>query len=318
MVLVLCLCVFSACEEETIPVVVSPKPSIIFLAQGNSDAYWNDMRMGAAKAAKELNVDLDWRFPLRENDLDSQLAVLNSIRLELTNGASLPADGLIISPYDPESIRNDMIFLDRLGVPIIIADVPVSYTGIVANITAKDFEAGQELGNALALKLEEKGRIIMIRNDEFCAKTSERERGFRVALSKFPDMILISSTLYAGNEEFIPELERILSSNVTVDAIFVPNEAVAVTIGKSLQNFPERNNVIIACGDAAIALYEEGVVDIIVISDPEQIGYLCVKTMARYLDGSLVPKKIDVGISIQIRDHKPEYQEGIPPGDLEE
>ncbi len=48
---------------------------------------------GARRAAKELDVDITWRGPLREDDRDSQVA-------EVENAAARRVSGIVLAPLD--------------------------------------------------------------------------------------------------------------------------------------------------------------------------------------------------------------------------
>src|SRR3989442_13129276 len=48
------------------------RTTIAVIPKGTSHVFWQSIHAGAAKAESELNVEIVWRGPLREDDRDSQ------------------------------------------------------------------------------------------------------------------------------------------------------------------------------------------------------------------------------------------------------
>ncbi|HVD77822.1 MAG TPA: sugar ABC transporter substrate-binding protein, partial [Vicinamibacteria bacterium] len=46
------------------------RTTIAVIPKGTSHVFWQSIHAGAAKAASELNVEIVWRGPLREDDRD--------------------------------------------------------------------------------------------------------------------------------------------------------------------------------------------------------------------------------------------------------
>ena len=55
--------------------------------------FWQSIHAGARRAAKELDVDITWRGPLREDDRDSQVA-------EVENAVARRVSGIALAPLD--------------------------------------------------------------------------------------------------------------------------------------------------------------------------------------------------------------------------
>ena len=67
--------------------------SIAVIPKGTSHAFWQSIHAGARKAGAELNVDIAWRGPLREDDRDAQVA-------EIENAVGRGVSGIVLAPLD--------------------------------------------------------------------------------------------------------------------------------------------------------------------------------------------------------------------------
>ncbi len=67
--------------------------SIAVIPKGTSHAFWQSIHAGARKAGSELNVDIAWRGPLREDDRDAQVA-------EIENAVGRGVSGIVLAPLD--------------------------------------------------------------------------------------------------------------------------------------------------------------------------------------------------------------------------
>ena len=67
--------------------------SIAVIPKGTSHAFWQSIHAGALKAASELDVDIAWRGPLREDDRDAQV-------VEIENAVGRGTSGIVLAPLD--------------------------------------------------------------------------------------------------------------------------------------------------------------------------------------------------------------------------
>ena len=65
--------------------------NIAVIPKGTSHVFWQSIHAGAIKAARELDVDIVWRGPLREDDRDAQVT-------EVEGFVSRGASGIVLAP----------------------------------------------------------------------------------------------------------------------------------------------------------------------------------------------------------------------------
>src|SRR5207237_8589566 len=80
------------------------KLTIAVIPKGTSHEFWKSIHAGAIKAARELSspgneVEVIWKGPLREDDRDQQIQVVEGF-------ASQGVDGIVLAPvYDCALVR---------------------------------------------------------------------------------------------------------------------------------------------------------------------------------------------------------------------
>src|SRR5262245_53035762 len=62
---------------------------IAVIPKGTTHEFWKSVHAGAVKAAKELDVDIVWKGPLKEDDLKSQIDLVQSFTAQRVSGILL-------------------------------------------------------------------------------------------------------------------------------------------------------------------------------------------------------------------------------------
>src|SRR5262245_33582819 len=205
--------------------------NIAVIPKGTSHAFWQSVHAGARRAAKELDVDLTWRGPLREDDRDSQVA-------EVENAAARRVSGIVLAPLDEVALVAPVMNAKRGGVPVVIFDSGLKGGEIVSFVATDNDKGGELAGEHLGKTLGGKGKVILMRYAEGHDSTSRREEGFLKALKAFPGIEILSSNQYVGAdvEGAYKRAEAILSryknadGSLGVDGIFAPNESSAFAV----------------------------------------------------------------------------------------
>ena len=165
--------------------------NIAVIPKGTSHAFWQSVHAGARRAAKELDVDITWRGPLREDDRDSQVA-------EVENAAARRVSGIVLAPLDEVALVAPVMNAKRGGVPVVIFDSGLKGGEIVSFVATDNDKGGELAGEHLGKTLGGKGKVILMRYAEGHDSTSRREEGFLKALKAFPGIEILSSNQYVG------------------------------------------------------------------------------------------------------------------------
>src|SRR6476469_7647721 len=134
-------------------VAVSPK--------GTTHEFWKSINAGAFKArdelaAKGVKVDVIWKGPLREDDRDQQIQVVE-------NFTTRRVSGIVLAPLDSQAMVIPVRNAVQSGIPVVIMDSDLKSDQYVSFVATDNFKGGQLAGEHLATLLNGKGNVILLR-----------------------------------------------------------------------------------------------------------------------------------------------------------
>jgi ribose transport system substrate-binding protein len=279
-----------------------PALRIAVIPKGSTHEHWLRVRVGAERAAAELTaagtpVEVIWKAPLREDDREQQVQVVEGF---ISQGIS----GLVLAPLDSRALERPVEEAARTGIPTVIFDSALANPEkAVSYVSTDNGRGGRLAGRRMGELLGGKGRVLMLRYQEGSAATEEREQGFLDELrTVFPGIEVVSSDQYAGATRDTAKrtsenlLNRFASS---VDGIFTPNESSTAGMLLALQDIGKAGAITFVGFDYSSAFLEplkRGELKGFIVQNPVNMGYLSVKTMADHLQGKPVPKTVDTGV----------------------
>jgi len=281
-------------EEGKITIAVIPK--------GTTHEFWKSIHAGAVKAAKETGVEIIWKGPLKEDDRESQITVVENF---LARGVS----GIVIAPLDDVALRRPVSEAMRKGIEVVIIDSDLKSEDYVSFVATDNYVGGRKGGEYLGKILGGKGKVVMLRYQEGSASTVNRERGFMEAIAQFPGIEVVSSNQYGGatsgtaqtaSENLLAPL-RTAEGTLTIEGIFCPNESTTFGMLRALQTGGFAGKVKFVGFDSSemlVKAMENGEINGLVLQDAMNMGYLGVKTLTSHLRGESVERRIDTGSAV--------------------
>ncbi len=296
------------------------KLTIAVIPKGTTHEFWKSIHAGANKAASELSaqgteVEVIWKGPLREDDREQQIQVVEGFTTQGVNG-------IVLAPLDNRALVRPVEEAKRAGVPTVIIDSALESDAFVSFVATDNRKGGSLAADRMGQLLGGKGKVLLLRYAEGSASTTEREEGFVSQLKqKFPDIVLVSSDQYAGATR---DTAKRASENLLnrfgddVQGIFTPNESSTAGMLSALQDIGKAGKISFVGFDASqtfIDAMRANQLHGIVVQNPFNMGYLGVRTMVEQLSGKTVEKKIDTGVMIVTKDNLelPEIQTLLHP-----
>ena len=294
--------------------------TIAVIPKGTTHEFWKAIHCGAVKAQKELEgkgykVNVIWKGPLREDDRDQQIQVVESF-------VTRKVDGIVLAPLDSTALVAPVESAANLKVPVVVIDSGLKTDRIVSYISTDNYKGGQLAADRLAELLNKKGKVILLRYAVGSASTEEREAGFLEGLKKYPDIKVISSDQRAGATR---DLAYQVSQNLLtrfgreVEGIFVPNESSTVGMMMALRDIKKAGGVVKLVGfDAGTQLIDgikKGDIQGLVVQNPVKMGYLGVMTVVEHVEKKKVEKRVDTGVTMVTKENmeQPEIKELLNP-----
>ncbi len=134
--LVLGLCNAAACKKRT-------TDAIAVIPKGTTHEFWKSVHAGAEKAGQELGVNIIWKGPLREDDREDQIKVVE-------NFINMRVKGIVLAPLDDTALVPVVTDAVRAGIPVIAFDSSIKTDEIVSFVATDNYRGGKLAGEHLA------------------------------------------------------------------------------------------------------------------------------------------------------------------------
>src|SRR5437867_10051758 len=149
---------------------------IAVIPKGTTHEFWKSIHAGAIEASRELSgqgapVDIIWKGPLREDDREQQIQVVEGF-------TSQGVDGIVLAPLDSKALVRPVEEAKRLGIPTVVIDSGLESDQIVSFVATDNHKGGELAGDELGRLLGGKGKALLLRYHEGPASTEARERDF--------------------------------------------------------------------------------------------------------------------------------------------
>ncbi len=317
-VILLFIALVSSCSKQERPASGSAV-TVAVIPKGTTHEFWKSIHAGAVKASRELGVDVIWKGPLKEDDREAQISVMEDF-------ISRRVSGIIVAPLDDRALVTPVEEAVRAGIPVVIIDSDLR-TDTYVSFAATDNYLGGRLGaRHLATLLGGKGKVIMLRCHEGAASTTAREQGFLDEIATFREILVVSAnqfggatteTAYRASENLLGPLMK-TDGTLSIDGIFTVNESTTFGMLRALQDAALAGKVTFVGFDSSPKLVEalgSGQLHGLVLQNPFAMGYEGVKAMVAHLKGESVPKRIDTGVVVATPENmrSPEIAERLSP-----
>ena len=277
------------------------KLQIAVIPKGSTHEYWKTIHAGAQRAGDELGVDILWKGPMKEDDRDDQISVVEDF-------VTKKVDGIVLAPLDDTALRTPVMEAQKANIPVVVIDSGLKDVTPVSFVATDNFKAGKLGGERLGKLLNGKGKVMMLRYAEGSASTTERENGFLEGIKETPGITVVSDNQYGGvtTDTAQKASENLLSrfapgGQSTVDGIFCPNESTTFGMLRALQEAKLAGKVRFVGFDSSDLLVQglkDGQIDALVLQNPDLMGYTGVKCLVQSIRGQKVDAKIDTGATV--------------------
>jgi ribose transport system substrate-binding protein len=288
----------------------SPPPSsaaahrttIAVIPKGTTHVFWRSVHAGALRAAHELDVDIVWQGPQREDDRAGQIRVVEDM-------ITRHVDAIVLAPLDATALNPVAGEARGEHIPIVVFDSGMTWDGQVSFVATDNAAGGALAAEHVATLLGDHGRVMVMRYQEGSDSTTQRERGFLDAMrGRHPNIEIVSENQYGGatTESAYATAESLLVRFTDVDAAFTPNESTTFGMLRALRDSSRAGAsaehrvrlVGFDANDAMVDALRAGDIDGLVLQNPARMGELAVRTAVASLRGQHVDARIDTGAAL--------------------
>ena len=293
--------------------------AIAVVPKATAHSYWLAAHDGALRAARELNVRIDWQGPLDDSKVADQIGIFNNL-------AASGVDAILLSPCDDKALLPHVRSAMSRGIAVGIFDSPLAGKvgrDYVDYVGTDNHAAGQLAARTLiqaisatrehAVSAADEGRLIMVRFTEGSAGTRQREEGFEEVVVAGASLRLVEQQYTDGSTMGAQHVaETLLDSYVKnnrleVDGVFASNQPTSEGVYNALQALRDRGVQIrtrfvgFDDSDPLLQGLRSGTIDALIIQDPEKMGYLGVKALVDHLAGKPVAPVVDTGVAVMTK-----------------
>jgi ribose transport system substrate-binding protein len=305
------------CGRKTGPDSQTGRLRIAVIPKGTTHEFWKSVHAGAVKASRELDVEIVWKGPLKEDDLKNQIDLVQSFTAQ---GVS----GIVLAPLNDKALVASVQGAARAKIPVVIFDSALAGGDVASFVATDNRAAGRLAGERMVQLVGGRGKVAVLRYQEGSASTHERESGFLEAVKKAAGIEVVSDNQYGGatTETAASASESLLlaksAASGGINGVFTPNESTTFGMLRALENTKLDGKLKFIGFDASDKLIEgvkRGAIDGLVLQNPFNMGYLAVKAITAKLRGQPVEARTDTGAQLLDRTNldQPAMQELVRP-----
>ena len=270
---------FTACNRDQ-------KKRIGVVPMGRSHIFWQSVHAGAAKAAQEAGVEIEWNGPANESDKATQLQIIETM-------INKRLDAIALAPIDRKALVNVVDRAGKQGIPVVIFDSPIDTDTFISQVATDNNRGGEIAAQRVGEITGGKGKVAIVAVQIGSASTMAREQGFEEYVRKNLPNIQIVDKRYgdADAAKSLRVAENMLTAHPDVVAFFASNESSTVGAAQALKARSSKVKLVgFDSGPTLIEDLRSGVIDSLVVQHPFRMGYEAVTAAVRKLKGEQVQK----------------------------
>jgi ribose transport system substrate-binding protein len=276
--------------------------TVAVIPQGSTHEFWKSIHAGALKsahdeAAQNVQVHIIWKGPMREDDREQQVQVVEGFLTQRVNG-------IVLAPFDKNALVRPVEEAKRAGIPTVVIDSALESNDPISFVASNNYHGGELAADEMSRLLSGKGKVLVLRYQEGVFSTEQREKGFVEKMKNYPGIQIISSNQYAGatRDTAKSATENLLNRyGNEIDGLFTPNESSTAGALLALEDAGKAGKIRFIGFDSSDIFAQAmraGKLQGIVVQNPFRMGELGVKTLVDHLLGKPIQKRIDTGVTL--------------------
>ncbi len=254
--------------------------------------FYRDLEEGLKEEAAKNNYQLI--ITSAEFDLGKQMD-------QIEDFMSRKVDAIIVCPVDSKGIGEGIEAANKAGIPVFTADIAAQGGNVVSHIASDNVAGGRLAGEYIAKYLNGKGDVAII-DQPAITSVLDRVKGFKEAISKFPDIIIVADVNGMGvRDRALQAAADVLQAHPELNAIFGINDDSALGALDAVEQFNKKGIIIVgydATPPAAKDILDGTPLKADVVQYPKKIGITTIEEINNYLSGKSVPKIVPVDVGI--------------------
>jgi len=303
--LLLVVAMLAACQPAAAPATQAPaaqqpaaqqpaaKPYIPVISKGFQHQFWQAVKAGSEKAAKEFNVDITFEGPETEAMVDKQVEMFQ------TALDKKPA-AICLAAVDSKAFAPLLEKAKAAGIPVIGFDSGVDSDIPVATAATDNVAAAAAAADKMAELIGGSGEVAIIAHDQTSRTGIDRVKGFTDQIkAKYPNITIVDTQYGAGDQLKSTDIAKaVIGAHPNLKGYFGANEGSIIGVLNAAKELNMGGKLVIIGydsgkqqKDAIRSGFEAGAIT----QDPIGIGYKCVEAAVKAMKGEKLDKNIDTG-----------------------
>ena len=269
------------------------KPYIPVISKGFQHQFWQAVKSGAEKAAADFNADITFEGPATESEVDKQIEMLQAA-LDKKPAA------ICLAALDSQAAIPLLERAKSENIPVVGFDSGVDSDIPVTTAATDNIAAAGEAAKKMAELIGDAGEVAIIAHDQTSRTGIDRVKGFTDEITANHPNIKIVDTQYGGGDHLKSTdlAKTIIQAHPNLKGFFGANEGSIIGVLNGVKESGTEGKVTVIGydsgkqqTDAIRAGTEAGAIT----QDPIGIGYKCVESAVKAINGETLPKTIDTG-----------------------
>jgi len=288
--------------------MAAPKYKLVHIVKSMDNPFWNMMLEGAQIAAKELNLEIKSLAPIKPNNVEEQIRMME-------DAITLKVNAIIVAPGDNKGIVPGIEKANRAGIPVVCTNDWPTAGKIVAWAGASNEEASYIIAKSLLERLGGKGNVIILEGVPGSLAGIDRKKGIERGIKESPNVkLLTSQTAKFSRVEGMRVMENLLQQFRQIDAVLCANDEMALGAIEAIDAAKRLKDIKVSGFDGnndAMKSIAEGRLVVTGAQRPDAQGYWAVLAAYMHLEGYPVPKELYVPCPMVDKSNVDEYLKRI-------
>lgn len=263
------------------------------ISKGFQHQFWQAVKLGSDKAAKDLNVDISFEGPEGENQVDKQVEMFQT-------ALDKKPDAICLAAVDSKAFIPLLEKAKAAGIPVIGFDSGVDSDIPVTTATTDNIAAAALAADKMAELIGGEGEVAVIAHDQTSRTGIDRVKGFTDQIAaKYPKIVIVDTQYGGGDQLKSTDLSKaIIQANPNIKGFFGANEGSIIGVLNAAKELDMEGKLVIIgydSGQQQMDAIRAGTESGAITQNPVGIGYKCVEAAVQAVNGETLPKIIDTG-----------------------
>ncbi|WP_248925087.1 ABC transporter substrate-binding protein [Paenibacillus hamazuiensis] len=263
------------------------------ISKGFQHQFWQAVKQGAEKAAKEFQVDITFEGPETESQVDKQIEMLQA-------ALGKNPKAIAFAALDSKAAIPLLQKAKSANIPVVGFDSGVDSDIPVTTAATDNKKAAALAADKMAELVGKEGEIALIVHDQTSRTGIDRRDGFTEQIkAKYPNIKIVDTQYGGGDQLKSTDLAKaIIQAHPNIKGFFGANEGSAIGVLNAVTELKKDGKIIVIgydSGKQQIDAIRSGKMAGAITQDPIGIGYWSVKAAVQAIKGEQVPKNIDTG-----------------------